>query len=131
METGTLITLLAGAMVWGLVQMLWASTTARFEQGFDWGMGPRDEPRAITGKAARLDRAYRNFLETFPIFAAATLAAIILGRADTLVIWGAHLYLWSRIAYTILYFLGTPLVRTIVWIVSIIGIAMIIAVLFG
>jgi len=127
METESGIVLLAGAMVWGLVQMLWSSTMARFEQGFDWGMGPRDEPRAITGKAARLDRAYRNFLETFPIFAAAMLAAIVTGSVGALALWGAHLYLWSRIAYTILYLLGVPVLRTVVWIVSVAGICMVIA----
>lgn len=129
MDIQTAVLFLAGAMIWGLVQMLWSSTVARQQQGFDWGMGARDEPRPLSGAAARLDRAYRNYLETFPIFAAALLAAIVANRLDALAYWGAHLYLWSRVLYTPLYLAGVPLVRTVVWIASVVGIALVIAAL--
>ena len=129
METQTAVLFLVGAMIWGLVQMLWSSSVARKQQGFDWGMGPRDEPRPLTGVAARLDRAYRNYLETFPVFAIALMAAIVTDRLGSLALWGAHLYLWSRIIYTPLYLAGIPLLRTVVWIASVAGIALVIAAL--
>ncbi len=127
MDTYSAVMLLSAAMIWGLVQMMWSAAAARAQQGLAWAIGPRDDPRPITGGAARLDRAYRNYLETFPVFVAAMLAAIVTGKVGVLTFWGGHLYIWSRIAFTPLYLLGTPYVRTIAWVVSIVGIALIIA----
>ena len=46
------------------------------QRGLRWNAGPRDEPMPpLTGVAGRLSRALRNFLETFPFFAAAVLIA--------------------------------------------------------
>ena len=121
--------LLAIAIVLGLVQLLWAAGAARQQQGLKWARGPRDERIPVTGMAARLDRAWKNYMETFPFFA----AAVLLGSATTTLrdftIWGAHLYLWSRVLYVPLYAWGSPF-RTLVWFASLIGLVMVIAALF-
>ena len=65
----------AGVLV-GIVQLLWAAGAARGQQDLTWAAGPRDTPMPITGVAARLDRAFKNYMETFPLFAAALLAAV-------------------------------------------------------
>ena len=46
-----------------------------------------------------MDRAYRNFLETFPIFAAVLLAVAVQGKSGNLSHWGALLYVIARIVY--------------------------------
>ena len=121
--------LLAIAIVLGLIQLLWAAGAARQQQGLKWARGPRDEKIPVTGMAARLDRAWKNYMETFPFFA----AAVLLGAATTTLrdftIWGAHLYVWSRIIYVPLYAWGSPF-RTLVWFASLIGLVMVIAALF-
>jgi uncharacterized MAPEG superfamily protein len=76
----------------------------------------------LSGVAGRLDRALRNFLETFPLFAAVVLSAHAAGRHSALTEWGARLYFWGRVAYLPLYAAGIPLVRSLVWNVATAGI---------
>ena len=113
-------------MVLGLLQIIAASHAASFQRGYRWSASSRDEPVApLIGKAGRLDRALRNFLETFPLFAAAVLAAHLAGRDGTLTLWGVQLYFWARLAYVLLYAAGVYLVRSLVWNVATLGIGLI------
>src|ERR1700754_488588 len=113
--------LLVAAVALGLVQLHWAAFAARAQQGYAWGAGARDEPRALSGVAARLDRAFKNYLETFPLFAAAVLVAAYASKLGPLTLWGSVMYLAGRTAYVPLYAAGTPYVRTLVWQVATIG----------
>ena len=84
------------------------------------------------GVAGRLDRALRNFSETFPLFVAVVLVAQVTDTHDALTEWGARLYFWGRLAYVLLYAAGVPLIRSLVWNVATIGIGLIVAsLLFG
>jgi uncharacterized MAPEG superfamily protein len=76
----------------------------------------------LTGVAARLERALRNFMETFPLFAAAVLIANVIDRHSWMTVWGAQIYFWGRLAYVPLYTFGVPLVRSMAWNVATIGI---------
>ena len=97
------------------IDALRAAIAARRQQGMEWGAGPRDEPRPTSGNAARLERAVRNFQETFPLFVAALFAASALGKLGALTLWGTHLYVWARIAYTPAYLSGIKGLRSIIW----------------
>ena len=77
--------------------------------------------------AGRLERALRNFGETFALFAAAVLVAHVTGTHDALTEWGARLYFWGRLAYVLIYAAGVPLIRSLVWNVATIGIALVVA----
>jgi uncharacterized MAPEG superfamily protein len=117
---------LALSVVLGLLQIIAASHAASFQRGYRWSASSRDEPVApLIGKAGRLDRALRNFLETFPLFTAAVLAAHLAGRDGTLTLWGVQLYFWARLAYVLLYAAGVYLVRSLVWNVATLGIGLI------
>jgi uncharacterized MAPEG superfamily protein len=85
----------------------------------------------ITGVAARLDRAFRNFMETFPLFAAAVLAAVLMGKTGALPLWGAGLYVACRALYVPIYALGVPRVRSLVWMISFVGLILLVVALFG
>ena len=123
--------LLMAAVVVGLVQLLWAAGAARAQQDMKWAAGPRDTPMPVTGVAARLQRAFWNFVETFPFFAAAVLACAAAGKlGSTLTIYGAWLYVGGRAIYPLLYATAVPLVRTIAWFVAVVGLVMVIAALF-
>ena len=88
--------MLALAVVLGLVQIVAASHSASLQRGYRWTASPRDEPTPpLRGVAGRLDRALRNFLETFPLFAAVVLAAHVSETHNALTEWGARLYLWG------------------------------------
>lgn len=124
--------LLMAACAVGLVSLLWAAGAARAQQDLKWAAGPRDEPKPIHGVAARLDRAFRNFQETFPFFAAAVLACAFAGKLGTeLTIWGAWAFVIGRAAYVPLYAIGVGGgVRTLAWAVAMVGLFMTIAALF-
>ena len=122
--------MLALAVVLGLAQIVAASHAASLQRGYRWTAGPRDEPTPpLRGVAGRLDRALRNFLETFPLFVAVVLAAHVSETHNALTEWGARLYLWGRVAYVPLYVAGIPLVRSLVWNVATAGIILFIVAL--
>jgi uncharacterized MAPEG superfamily protein len=125
------LTLLALSVVLGLVHVVAASHSASFHRGYRWSAGARDDPvEPLHGVAGRLDRALRNFLETFPLFAAAVLATAAVGRHNELTEWGAQLYFWGRVAYLPLYAAGIPLVRSLAWNVAAAGILLLLVALF-
>lgn len=130
-EVAPELKLLAAAVVVGLVQLFWAAGAARAQQDMKWAAGPRDTPMPISGAAARLERAFWNFAETFPFFAAAVLACAVAGKLGTpLTLWGAWAYVIGRALYAPLYASGIPLVRTLVWFVAMVGLVMVLAALF-
>lgn len=122
--------LLGIAVVVGLVQLFWATAVARREQDPKWVLGPQDDKKPLGVQAARLDRAFRNFMETFPLFAAAVIAANLMGKLGTLTLWGAGLYVAARALYAPLYVSGVPVARTIVWLIGSIGLLLIVVALF-
>ena len=123
--------MLAWSIVLGLVQIAIAASLATNQRGFAWGVGARDgTPEPVTPLAARLGRASANFLETFPLFAAAVLAVIAAGVADERTAIGAQMYFWARVAYLPAYAAGVPYARTLAWAVSITGLIFLVMALF-
>ena len=64
------------SVVLGLVQIVLASHASSLQRGYVWtaSAGMSLVP-ALTGVAGRVARALQNFIETFPLFAAAVLMA--------------------------------------------------------
>src|SRR5260370_3054857 len=107
----------------GLAQIVLSSHAGSFQYGYRWAAGARDHATPpLTGVAARLERALRNFMETFPLFVAAILVANVIGRHSWMTAWRAQLYFWGRLAYVPLYAFRVPLVRSTVWNAATIGI---------
>ena len=122
--------MLAFSVVLGLVQIIAASHAASLQRGYRWTASPRDEKvEPLRGVAGRLNRALRNFVETFPLFAAVVLAAHVTDTHNALTEWGARLYFWGRVAYVLLYAAGVPLISSLLWNVATIGIALIVGAL--
>ncbi|OWT80302.1 MULTISPECIES: MAPEG family protein [unclassified Achromobacter] len=120
------LTLLAWTLVLALVQILAAAQARTRETGLAWNAGPRDAASVPVGKlAGRLKRAQGNLLETLPVFAAAILIAHVAGRESALSAAGAWTYLIARVVYVPLYAAGIPYVRSLAWVVSIIGILLV------
>jgi len=119
--------LLAVAVLIGLVHLLWASAAAQPQRGLKWNVGPRDERVVLTGMAGRLERAFGNFRETFPLFAAAVIVVYLSGRIGFVSAHGALIYVVARAIYMPLYAFGVPVARSIVWLISFIGIGMVLA----
>ena len=119
------------SVVLGIVQILAASHAASLQRGYRWTASPRDEKmEPLRGVAGRLDRALRNFLETFPLFAAVIVVAHLTATHNALTEWGAKLYFWGRLTYVPLYVAGVPLIHSLVWNVATIGIVLVMVALF-
>ncbi|HEX2729802.1 MAG TPA: MAPEG family protein [Rubrobacteraceae bacterium] len=122
--------MLTFSVVLGVVQIIAASHAASLQRGYRWTASARDEEASpLRGVAGRLDRALRNFLETFALFAAVVLVAHASDTHSALTEWGARLYFWARVAYLPLYAAGVPLIRSLVWNVATAGILLIAAAL--
>ncbi len=120
--------LLVWSIVLGLVQIALAATAVTLQRGLKWIAGSRDGMAPpLNPIAGRLDRASRNFLETFVFFAAAVLAVLLTQKADAQTALGAQLYFWARLVYLPLYAAGVPYLRTLAWAASIVGLLMVLA----
>ncbi len=112
--------------VLGIVQLLLATMFSVGKRGLPWGVGPRDEPAPPLGKfGGRIERAFRNFLETFVFFLGAVLIANALNKHTASSALGAQIFFWSRLAYLPVYALGVPFLRTALWVASLVGIGMV------
>jgi uncharacterized MAPEG superfamily protein len=124
-EMPTEIVLLGWGVVLLLVQLVLYVVPEVLELGMGYALGPRDEHRESKSVVTRrLERAFRNMLETFPAFAAVALALAITGKTGGLGATGAHVWFWARIVYVPVYAFGIPGLRTAVWTVSVIGIVL-------
>ena len=113
-------------LAWGAVLLfvhIFAAVQAKTRQyGTTWNMGARDEevppPAPVVG---RLERARDNFLETLPIAIIALLGVVVAGKTSATTALGGWVWLGARVVYLPLYGAGVPKVRTLVWMVSILG----------
>lgn len=116
------------AIAFGIFQLVLSISFNVAGHGLAYGVGPRDEPPKPLGKvASRIERAYKNFLETFAFFAAAVFLAYALDRSTPSSALGAQIYVWSRLLYLPAYVIAVPFVRTLCWTASIVGIVMVMA----
>ena len=114
--------MLGVAVLIGLVHLLAAALAGVSQRGLKWSAGPRDEPVPVSGLAARLERAFANYRESFPFFAAAAIAVVVAGRGNDTTALAAQAYFWARVVYLPLYAAGVPYVRSLVWLVSLLSI---------
>ena len=120
------LAMLAWGCILAIVHIFVAVRFKTRQYGTKWNMGARDEELPpLEPIAGRLARAQANFFETFPIAAAAILIVTFAGLQDRWTAIGAMLWLGARILYLPLYALGVPVVRTLVFLVSIVGILMV------
>ena len=121
------LTVLAWTLVLAFVQILLFDFARTGQYGLKWNMSARDGATPpLSPVAERLKRAQDNLFETLPIFIAAVLIAHVAGRESAQTALGAQIYLAGRIVDVPLYAFGVPVLRSVVWIVSIAGLGMIV-----
>ena len=118
------LTYLLYAVLLLLVHVVVQATLSDLSKGLGWALGPQDEHRDQNVYADRVQRALRNYLETFPAFVALALLLAVTERANDLSALGAALYFWARVAYIPAFASGIPLVRSIAWFASIGGLVL-------
>ncbi|QYE33673.1 MAPEG family protein [Polymorphobacter sp. PAMC 29334] len=122
----TELTLLAWTIVLAVVYIIAFDVVRTGQYGTKWNMGPRDAAMPpLSPVAERLGRAQANLFETLPLFIGAVLIAHAAGIHTSRTVLGAELYFWGRVIYLPLYAFGVPVVRSLVWLVSVAGLALI------
>jgi len=123
--------ILVFAAILGIVQVMLPPFFAmRRKEYAKWNAGPRDTEFDMGKTAGRLNRAFANFKETYVFFAVIVVALAFAGKSLELSRWGADIYLAARIFYIPLYAFGVTGVRSLVFIISLVGILMCLAALF-
>lgn len=118
-------------LIWSVVLLL-AQIIAQAFSIYDFGpkylLGPRDEARQPKNViAGRLSRALANLLETYPAFIALVVALVVTGKTGGIAATGAWVWFIARIVYVLIYAVGIPVLRTLTWCVSVVGLLMMLA----
>ncbi len=122
----TELAVLAWGCLLALIHIFAAIRVKTRQYGTKWNVGARDEdlpsPEPLVG---RLARAQANYFETFPVMAAAILIVNVANLESDWTAIGALLWLAARVIYLPLYAMGVPVVRTLAFFVSMVGIGMV------
>ena len=122
----TELSVLAWGCVLALVHIFAAAQVKTRQYGTSWNMGARDEELPPANPlVGRLTRAQANFFETFPLVIAAILIVQAAGLNSKWTAIGALVWLGARVIYLPLYAMGVPVVRTLVFLVSLVGLLMV------
>ena len=123
--------LLAFSVILLLVHIFLQAFFATRELGTQWNMGARDgSDRAKSLFAGRATRASANFRETYPAFLALMLLSEFLPVNVMMTVVGGTLWAIARVFYLPLYLFGVPYIRTVVWLVSIVGLGIMLVAAF-
>src|SRR5271166_5622221 len=116
-------------LIWSLgltfVQMLVAVVGTILYLGIPKAVGNRERLPELLGWPGRARRAHFNMIENMVLFAPLIVIADIAGRDNGMTQLGAQLFFWARLAYALIYLAGIPYLRTLAWLVSVVGLVMI------
>ncbi len=116
--------LLLWAVVLMFVQMLVSAQGAFMQVGLVTLAGNRDNMPPLAGWAGRARRAHLNMMENMVLFVALVFLVIAAGKSNQMTVLGAELFFWGRLAYALIYLAGFPWLRTLAWVVSVVGMVM-------
>ena len=117
---------LAWSVVLGIVHIIIAGNARTKELGVKWNMSARDgKSPDLSDLTKRLLRAQSNFFETFPLFASAVLIVAVSQTYSQYSYWGSLIYLVARVIYYPLYAFGIPVFRTFIWLISMVGLLLV------
>ena len=115
--------------VWTLITVVVGAAIRNQEwtkEGRDIGLGNRDNLNEATPMGGRAERAAKNSIEAAVFFVPLALIANAAGM-DAEVMLGAQIAFWARIAYVPIYIVGIKYLRSLVWIVGVVGCGMMVA----
>jgi uncharacterized MAPEG superfamily protein len=113
--------MLVYAAVLLIIQLVLQALAGMYQNGLGYALSPRDDTTNDAGIPGRIERAYYNMLETFPVFAALVLTIQATESWSGLTALGVQLYFWGRVFYVPAYVAGIPVLRTVIWFVATIG----------
>jgi len=93
-------------------------------RGIQVMVGNRENVPPPSRLAARADQAARNMIENMILFVALAAAVHFAGKESGSAQLGANIFFWARLAYWPVYLAGIIYLRTALWTVGVIGLAM-------
>ena len=115
--------------IWTLVSVVLGAAIRNQEwtkEGRDIGLGNRDNLQEATPMGGRAERAAKNSIEAAVFFVPLAWIANAAGL-DAEVMLGAQVAFWARIAYVPIYIAGIKYLRSLVWIVGVVGYGMMVS----
>ena len=106
-----------------IVTILVQVITAQAQVGLEMLVKPRDDIPILTGTAGRMERAQLNSIVAMALFAPAILILAHKGLSTPTTLLAAQAFLIARIIYVVVYAMGLPWARTIVWLVGFVATA--------
>lgn len=129
MTTDLWMLLAAVGIQWVLLMSV--ATVKIVTNGPAWASGARDaDSEKVPVWCERLERADTNLKENLPLFAIAVLVVHVSGSADPTSALGSMIFVAARALHPLLYAAGIAGIRTAVWVVSIVGLAMVVSAVF-
>ncbi|MCI4588750.1 MAPEG family protein [Sphingobium sp. BYY-5] len=126
------LTILAWGMILLLVHIFAAVQVKTKQYGSKWNMGARDEALPpLNALAGRLSRAQVNFMETLPIAIVALIGVVVAGKTSEWTALGGWIWLGARIVYLPLYGFGVPVIRSLFFLLGLIGLLIVLWPLLG
>ena len=114
----------SAGLTWAMLVVASAARSRGWTRfGLKLALGNRDDMPAPSAFAARADRAAKNMLENLALFATLLLAASLAGVANAALAVPCAVFIYSRLVYAPLYWLGVKYVRTGVWLLSVAALA--------
>jgi uncharacterized MAPEG superfamily protein len=117
--------LLVWSVALAFVQVVVSVVGATLYLDFGTLAGNREYVPEIPGWAGRARRAATNMIENLVLFVPLVLVAHLAGRSNATTVLGAQIFFFARLAYAFVYPIGIPYLRTLVWVVSIVGLVLI------
>ena len=121
------MTTLVQLVVWLTVLSIMAAAFLRNREwtpaGMKLGLSNRDHLPDATPLGARAVRAASNTQENFILFTALALTAHAVG-VDEQATLGAQVFFWARLVYLPVYWAGITYVRSLLWAVGTVGLAL-------
>jgi len=105
------LTALLTAALW-IPYIISQVTTNGFLAGENY-VDPTPRPVPLWGQ--RANRAHLNAVETFAPFAALVLVAHVGGKESAMTAFWAMSFFWLRLAHAVIYLLGVPFLRTLLF----------------
>lgn len=114
------ISILLYGCILALIHIILQGGYSTYKRGAHWALGPRDSHIPIEGIALRVEKAAKNFFETFPIAIVLIIVVDLYNKSSDLSKLCSLFWLLSRIAYLPAYISGS-MIRPLVWFCSILS----------
>jgi uncharacterized MAPEG superfamily protein len=121
------LTLLLWSALLAFVQNLMPFFGNLYNNGIAWAMGNRDNAPPPSVWARRAFRARTNMLENLIVFALLVIIAELAGITSPRTIMGAQLFFYARVVHAGCYLIGIPYLRSVAWVVSVVGMGLILS----